>query len=91
MQSDNAAVNRRHRTALDHAQHPCGHLFRVGDDRARLAPRDQMTVRRVGAVGKRFTEYAKSRILGKQADGSSFIKTLRSQGYVFVANVETGH
>ena len=31
------------------------------------------------------------RILGKQADGSSFIKTLRSQGYVFVADVETSH
>jgi DNA-binding response OmpR family regulator len=29
------------------------------------------------------------RILGKQADGSSFIKTLRSQGYVFIAAVET--
>jgi two-component system OmpR family response regulator len=29
------------------------------------------------------------RILGKQADGSSFIKTLRSQGYVFIAPVET--
>lgn len=29
------------------------------------------------------------RILGKQHDGSSFIKTLRSQGYVFVAPVET--
>lgn len=28
------------------------------------------------------------RLLGKQADGSSFIKTLRSQGYVFIANVE---
>ncbi len=28
------------------------------------------------------------RILGKQADGSSFIKTLRSQGYVFIAQVE---
>jgi len=28
------------------------------------------------------------RILGKQSDGSSFIKTLRSQGYVFVAQVE---
>lgn len=27
------------------------------------------------------------RALGKQADGSSFIKTLRSQGYVFVADV----
>ena len=31
------------------------------------------------------------RTLGKQADGSSFIKTLRSQGYVFVADVETRH
>jgi len=31
------------------------------------------------------------RTLGKQADGTSFIKTLRSQGYVFVADVETGH
>jgi len=30
------------------------------------------------------------RILGKQHDGSSFIKTLRSQGYVFVAQVELG-
>lgn len=30
------------------------------------------------------------RVLGKQADGSSFIKTLRSQGYVFVAEVEAG-
>lgn len=30
------------------------------------------------------------RTLGKQADGSSFIKTLRSQGYVFVSSVETG-
>ncbi|AXS80709.1 response regulator transcription factor [Dechloromonas sp. HYN0024] len=29
------------------------------------------------------------RILGKQADGSGFIKTLRSQGYVFIAEVET--
>lgn len=29
------------------------------------------------------------RILGSQSDGSSFIKTLRSQGYVFVASVET--
>lgn len=29
------------------------------------------------------------RILGKQTDGSSFIKTLRSQGYVFIAQVET--
>ena len=28
------------------------------------------------------------RILGKQPDGSSFIKTLRSQGYVFIAEVE---
>lgn len=28
------------------------------------------------------------RTLGKQADGSGFIKTLRSQGYVFIANVE---
>ena len=28
------------------------------------------------------------RALGKQADGSSFIKTLRSQGYVFIADVE---
>lgn len=28
------------------------------------------------------------RTLGKQADGSSFIKTLRSQGYVFIAAVE---
>ena len=28
------------------------------------------------------------RILGKQADGSNFIKTLRSQGYVFVAAVD---
>lgn len=28
------------------------------------------------------------RILGKQADGSHFIKTLRSQGYVFIAPVE---
>ena len=28
------------------------------------------------------------RILGKQTDGNSFIKTLRSQGYVFVAPVE---
>lgn len=28
------------------------------------------------------------RILGKQADGSAFIKTLRSQGYVFIAQVE---
>jgi two-component system, OmpR family, response regulator len=31
------------------------------------------------------------RTLGKQTDGSSFIKTLRSQGYVFVADVEAGH
>jgi len=31
------------------------------------------------------------RALGKQTDGSSFIKTLRSQGYVFVADVETRH
>jgi two-component system OmpR family response regulator len=29
------------------------------------------------------------RILGLQADGSSFIKTLRSQGYVFIAEVES--
>jgi two-component system OmpR family response regulator len=29
------------------------------------------------------------RILGKQADGSSYIKTLRSQGYVFIAQVDT--
>jgi two-component system OmpR family response regulator len=28
------------------------------------------------------------RLLGKQADGSGFIKTLRSQGYVFTATVE---
>lgn len=28
------------------------------------------------------------RILGKQPDGSGFIKTLRSQGYVFIAEVE---
>ncbi|MBS1130122.1 MAG: Response regulator receiver:Transcriptional regulatory protein C-terminal [Proteobacteria bacterium] len=28
------------------------------------------------------------RILGKQTDGSAFIKTLRSQGYVFIAQVE---
>jgi len=28
------------------------------------------------------------RILGQQADGSGFIKTLRSQGYVFIAPVE---
>jgi len=31
------------------------------------------------------------RILGKQADGSGFIKTLRSQGYVFIAQVDTTH
>lgn len=31
------------------------------------------------------------RTLGKQADGSSFIKTLRSQGYVFIAEVESAH
>jgi two-component system OmpR family response regulator len=31
------------------------------------------------------------RILGKQADGSSFIKTLRSQGYVFIAQVEASN
>ena len=31
------------------------------------------------------------RALGKQADGSSFIKTLRSQGYVFVAEVVASH
>lgn len=30
------------------------------------------------------------RTLGKQADGNSFIKTLRSQGYVFAADVEAG-
>jgi len=30
------------------------------------------------------------RTLGKQADGSSFIKTLRSQGYVFISPVECG-
>lgn len=30
------------------------------------------------------------RILGNQPDGSSFIKTLRSQGYVFVSTVEAG-
>lgn len=30
------------------------------------------------------------RILGQQPDGSSFIKTLRSQGYVFVSQVEPG-
>lgn len=29
------------------------------------------------------------RTLGKQTDGSSFIKTLRSQGYIFVAAVES--
>lgn len=29
------------------------------------------------------------RILGKQQDGTPFIKTLRSQGYVFIAEVET--
>lgn len=29
------------------------------------------------------------RILGKQPDGSAFIKTLRSQGYVFISAVET--
>ena len=29
------------------------------------------------------------RILGTQADGSQFIKTLRSQGYVFIAPVES--
>ncbi len=29
------------------------------------------------------------RILGKQTDGSGFIKTLRSQGYVFIAEVAT--
>jgi len=29
------------------------------------------------------------RLLGKQADGSSFIKSWRSQGYMFVAEVET--
>lgn len=28
------------------------------------------------------------RILGKQADGNGFIKTLRSQGYVFIADVQ---
>ena len=28
------------------------------------------------------------RILGNQPDGTGFIKTLRSQGYVFVAPVE---
>ncbi|MBS1140122.1 MAG: Response regulator receiver:Transcriptional regulatory protein, C-terminal [Proteobacteria bacterium] len=31
------------------------------------------------------------RILGKQADGSSYIKTLRSQGYVFIAQVEASN
>lgn len=31
------------------------------------------------------------RILGKQADGNSFIKTLRSLGYVFVSSVETSN
>lgn len=31
------------------------------------------------------------RILGKQADGSGFIKTLRSQGYVFIAQVEAAN
>lgn len=31
------------------------------------------------------------RALGKQADGSSFIKTLRSQGYVFVADVASSN
>lgn len=31
------------------------------------------------------------RILGKQDDGSSFIKTLRSQGYVFIAPVNAAH
>lgn len=31
------------------------------------------------------------RALGKQSDGSSFIKTLRSQGYVFVTDVETSN
>lgn len=31
------------------------------------------------------------RILGKQEDGSSFIKTLRSQGYVFISQVEVSH
>ena len=29
------------------------------------------------------------RILGTQADGNSFIKTVRSQGYIFVASVDT--
>lgn len=31
------------------------------------------------------------RILGKQADGSGFIKTLRSQGYVFIAEVTSAN
>lgn len=31
------------------------------------------------------------RILGKQTDGSGFIKTLRSQGYVFIAEVEASN
>lgn len=31
------------------------------------------------------------RALGKQADGSSFIKTLRSQGYVFIASVDASN
>lgn len=31
------------------------------------------------------------RILGKQADGSGFIKTLRSQGYVFIAPVDASN
>ncbi len=31
------------------------------------------------------------RILGKQTDGSNFIKTLRSQGYVFIAPVESSN
>ncbi len=31
------------------------------------------------------------RVLGKQTDGSSFIKTLRSQGYVFIADVEASN
>lgn len=30
------------------------------------------------------------RTLGRQADGSAYIKTLRSQGYVFIAEVEAG-
>ena len=30
------------------------------------------------------------RILGSQPDGNAYIKTLRSQGYVFVASVEAG-